>query len=88
MTALTRLPTKFGQGHSDAIGFFQDEVLPQLIANKIVCIAVRGLLESGEELHFTMLDVSGERMHNTRLLGLIAELQAKMIANVNSLPSQ
>lgn len=73
-----RLPTKFGQGHSDAIGFFQDEVLPRLIENKIICIAVRGLLDDGDELHFTMTDCSGERKHNSRLLGLVAELQAEL----------
>ena len=75
---ITRLPTKYGQGHADAIGFFQDEVLPQLIENKIVCLAVRGILANGDELQFTMVDCSGERSHNTRLLGLIAELQGEL----------
>lgn len=75
---ITRLPTKFGQGHADDIGFFQEEVIPPLIANEVVCIAVRGILSNGDELQFTMVDCSGERMHNTRLLGLIVELQAEL----------
>lgn len=75
MAEVTRLPTKFGQGHADAIGFFQDEVLPPLIENKVICLAVRGILENGDELQFTMTDCSGERVHNTRLLGLLTELQ-------------
>ena len=75
---ITRLPTKFGQGHSDAIAFFQDDILPPLIGNKVVCIAVRGILDNGDEIQFTMVDCSGERKHNTRLLGLIAELQAEL----------
>ena len=79
---ITRLPTKYGQGHSDAIGFFQDEVLPPLIENKVVCIAVRGLLDNGSELQFTMVDCSGERSHNTRLLGLLAELQVELANNL------
>lgn len=53
MEGVTRLPTKFGQGHADAIGFFQDEVLPPLIENKVVCIAVRGILSNGDEIQFT-----------------------------------
>lgn len=80
---ITRLPTKFGQGHADAIGFFQDEVLPPLIANKVTCIVVRGILENGDELDFTMVDCSGERAHNTRMLGLVAELQAHLAADLS-----
>lgn len=76
---ITRIPTRFGQGHSDAIGFFQDEVLPPLIENKVVCIVVRGILENGDELQFTMVDCSGERKHNTRLLGLVCELQSELV---------
>lgn len=83
---ITRLPTKFGQGHSDAIGFFQDEVLPPLIENKVVCIAVRGILDNGDELQFSMVDCSGERKHNTRLLGLIAELQAELARDLAPSP--
>lgn len=75
---LTRLPTKFGQGHSDAIAFVQDVILPPLIKNKIVCLVVRGLLDDGDEIDLTMLDVSGERRHNSRLLGLITELQTEL----------
>jgi hypothetical protein len=85
---VTRLPTKFGQGHTDAIAFFQDEVLPPLISNKIVCLAVRGFREDGTELHFTMTDVSGARERNTRLLGLIAELQSMLVAELSAIPQQ
>jgi hypothetical protein len=83
---VTRLPTKFGQGHTDAIAFFQDELLPSLIENKIMCLAVRGYREDGEELHFTMTDVSGLREHNTRLLGLITELQAELVCDLSATP--
>ena len=75
MSEVTRLPTKFGQGHADSIGFFQDVLLPALIENRIVTLAVRGILDNGDELHFTMNDVSGERQWNLRALGQIAELQ-------------
>ncbi len=81
---ITRLPTKFGQGHTDAIGFFQDTVLPPLIENKIVCLAVRGFRDDGTEIHFTMVDSSGERKHNPRLLGLIVELQAELVAELSA----
>ena len=85
MTAIRMLPTKFGQGHSDAIAFFQDEILPPLIANKIICLAVRGVKDDGTELHFTMTDVSGLREHNTRLLGLIAELQSAIVSELSEI---
>jgi hypothetical protein len=81
---ITRLPTKFGQGHTDAIAFFQDTVLPPLIENKIVCLAVRGFRDDGTEIHFTMVDNSGERKHNARLLGLVAELQAELVAELSA----
>ena len=80
-----RLPTKFGQGHADAIAFFQDKVLPPLISNKIACLAVRGFHDDGTELHFTMTDTSGKREHNVRLLGLIAELQSFLVAEMPAL---
>lgn len=79
---ITRLPTKFGQGHTDAIAFFQDKIMPPLIDNKITCLAVRGILDNGDELHFTMHDCSGARRDNTRLLGLIAELQMELGQNL------
>ena len=83
MAELTRLPTKFGQGHADAIAFFQDKVLPPLIENKIVCLTLRGFCSDGTELAFTMIDVSGKREHNIRLLGLIAELQSELVSDLN-----
>jgi hypothetical protein len=30
MSDITRLPTKYGQGHADAIGYVQDVLLPAL----------------------------------------------------------
>lgn len=81
---ITRLPTKFGEGHTAAIAFFQDEILPPLIDNKIVCLAVRGLKEDGSELHFTMTDVSGAREHNVKLLGLVTELQSLLISELTN----
>ena len=82
MADITRLPTKFGAGHTEAIDFFQNIILPPLIENKIVCLAVRGFLDDGTEIHFTMTDVSGERQHNVRLVGLIAELQSLLVSEL------
>jgi hypothetical protein len=82
---VTRLPTKYGAGHSEAIAFVQDEILPPLIANKIVCLAVRGFYDDGTELHFTMIDISGKREHNVRLLGLITELQSEIVSQLSKL---
>lgn len=79
---ITRLPTKFGQGHSDAIGFFQDVILPLLIENKIVCLGLRGFADDGTELNYTMIDCSGERMNNARLLGLVTELQHQLASDL------
>lgn len=79
---LTRLPTKFGQGHSESIGYFQDEILPMLIENKIVCLTLRGFGDDGTELHFTMLDASGDRAHNLRMLGMLTEAQQLIVADL------
>jgi len=84
MTNVPRLPTKFGQGHTDSIAFFQDEVLPSLINNKIVCLALRGFLEDGTELDFTIVDGAGGRGNNTRLLGQIVELQSILMAELRA----
>lgn len=84
MVEITRLPTKFGQGHTEAIAFFQDTILPPLIENKIVCLAVRGIRDDGTELHFTMTDISGKREHNVRLIGLLAELQSILISELQT----
>jgi len=77
--SVTRLPTKFGQGHTDGIAFFQDVVLQNFIENKFTCLVLRGLLDNGDEVQFTMTDDTGKRSENTRLLGLIAELQAELV---------
>jgi hypothetical protein len=62
-----------GQGNGHQPSFLIRR--PALIENKIKTLAVRGILETGDELHFTMNDVSGERKWNLRTLGQIAELQ-------------
>lgn len=77
MSEVTRLPTKFGQGHADAIGFIQDEVLARIISNKMVTLAIIGITDDGDEICFRMSDVSGERMWNLRTLGMLAELQTE-----------
>ena len=83
MVDIARLPTKFGAGHSEAISFFQDEILPPLIENKIVCLVVRGFHEDGTEFHFTLTDISGKREHNLRLLGLLTELQSVLVSDLS-----
>lgn len=83
MSEITRLPTKFGAGHSEAIGFFQDEIMPALIANEIAVIIVRGVKQNGDEIEYTMVDCSGERSYNLRMLGQIAEAQTNLVRDLS-----
>lgn len=73
MSNIHRLPTRFGQGHADAIAFFQDTLLPLLIDNKISTLVLRGIAADGAELEFTMIDVSGGRDLNMRTLAQLTE---------------
>lgn len=70
---ITRLPTRFGQKHADAIAFFQDVVLPALIENRLSTLVLRGVLDDGNEVHFTLMDMTNDRTWNTRTLGLLTE---------------
>jgi hypothetical protein len=84
MSSVTRLPTRYGQGHTDSIRFFQDDLLPLLIENKVTCLALRGFTDDGIEIQFTLIDTSGERKHNLRMLGMVAELQVDLSNDIRS----
>lgn len=75
MGDIPRIPTRFGQGHADGIGFLQDEVLARFIKNELVTLVVIGLTTDGDEIRFLMNDVSGAVAANQRTLGLIADIQ-------------
>ena len=48
---IMRLPTRFGQGHTDAIAFFQDELLPRLRNHEIdLFVAETSTLEHEADL--------------------------------------
>ena len=84
MADVTRIPTRFGQGHSDGIAFLQDEVLARFIKNEVVTLVVLGLTADGDELRFQMNDVSGARLWNQRTAGLLAEVQTDWINDMRA----
>jgi hypothetical protein len=81
MSDITRLPTKFGQGHADAIGYVQDVLLPALIENKIAALVIRAVCDDGTELDYTVHAI-GNRRPALQMIGLLAEAQADILARL------
>jgi hypothetical protein len=83
---VTRLPTKYGQGHADAIGYVQDALLPAIIENKIAALVIRAVCDDGTEFDYTVHAI-GDRRPALQMIGLLAEAQADILARLSASPS-
>jgi hypothetical protein len=85
VSEITRLPTKFGQAHSDTIAALQ-KLTQDVIDNKVDCLVIRGLSRDestdGEIGLNVMATGSESRGLNLMLLGLLEEAKADLVQDM------